>query len=341
MVQPVRIGFLLIQRFSALGFLCASEPLRVTNRLGERTLFEWVVLSENGEPVTASNGMQIRPAAALDAHTDIDWLIICSGFEPLKYSTPALPRLLRRLAARHVTIGGLDTAAFILAQARLVHDLRVTVHWEASAAFTESFPDIAVSGELFEDHDRIFTCAGGTASIDFMLHRIARLHGATLARRVSEQFIHTTIRLPGAPQRLRSPATAAPGSRILARALTLMERISDRRLTSEELETATRYCARHVERQFRRHFGWGPATHHRKLRLAKARSLLRETSLPIADIASICGFDSRPNFCRAYGAEYGLAPSADRHEPERGQPLIRADSLPDPAGPVSPPTGGA
>ncbi|WP_264784142.1 GlxA family transcriptional regulator [Gluconacetobacter azotocaptans] len=313
--MTVRIGFLLIPRFSALGFLCAAEPLRVANRLAEERLFEWTVFSEDGRPVAASNGMQIAADAPLGPDAALDSLVVVAGFEPLKQISPRLPRLLRRLAARRGEIGALDTGAFVLAQARLVDQVPVTMHWEVCAAFAEAFPDLMPSSELFEDHGRIFTSAGGTASIDLMLHRIARLHGPRLARRVAEQFIHSAIRLPGEPQRRRALRDAPAGGRILARLTAWMESVADRRVAPGELSDLAGRSPRHIERLFRRQYGWGPAAHHRKLRLARARTLLRETALSIVDIADACGFESRSNFSRAYRSEFGIAPARDRVEP--------------------------
>ena len=57
--------FLLMPGFSAIGFISAIEPLRVANRFrGE--LYRWHVLSADGGPVLASNGMSLNADAALE-----------------------------------------------------------------------------------------------------------------------------------------------------------------------------------------------------------------------------------------------------------------------------------
>ncbi|NVN12660.1 helix-turn-helix domain-containing protein, partial [Nguyenibacter vanlangensis] len=114
-----------------------------------------------------------------------------------------------------------------------------------------------------------------------------------------------------APQRGRSPAH----NRRLARVVALMEQTTDRRLGVGEL-TAIAHCSeRHLERVFHHAFGWGMAAHHRKLRLARARTILRETDLPVTEIAAATGFESRSGFSRAYRDEFGVPPAADRIEP--------------------------
>ncbi|WP_173570350.1 GlxA family transcriptional regulator [Acetobacter conturbans] len=320
-LMTCRIGFLLVPRFSALGFLCAAEPLRVANRLAGQSLYEWKVISQDGTAVPASNGMLMAADGSLsdivsDQTFPLDWLIVCSGFSPLNGFPRSSDPIIRRLAGAGVQMGGLDTGAFLLARAGLGQDIRMTMHWEALPAFAEAFPCMQASSELFEDFGTIFTCAGGTASIDLMLNRISRLKGTAFARRVSEQFIHTTIRHAAAAQKLPLKSGHASHNRILVRAITMMESITDRRITIEELTRTALCSARHLERLFHAHFGWGVSQHHRKIRLARARTMLRETDMAIADIAIACGFESRTNFSRAYGVEFSRPPTHDRTEPD-------------------------
>jgi len=61
--KPQKIGFLLIPEFSMIAFTAAIEPLRSANRLRRQSLYEWVTLSLDGLPVTASNGVAITPSA--------------------------------------------------------------------------------------------------------------------------------------------------------------------------------------------------------------------------------------------------------------------------------------
>lgn len=120
--------------------------------------------------------------------------MVVAGFEPLKFTTPALEHWLRRLDHEGVTLGAIDTGACVLAEAGLLDGHRLTLHWEAIDAFKESYPQLTVTQELFEIDRRRITCAGGTASIDLMLDLIAQAHGPDLAIQVSEQFVLGRIR---------------------------------------------------------------------------------------------------------------------------------------------------
>jgi transcriptional regulator GlxA family with amidase domain len=67
-----------------------------------------------------------------------------------------------------------------------------------------------------------------------------------------------------------------------------------------------------VERLFREQIGASPKTFYLKLRLARARTLLRQTIHPILAVALECGFGSSSHFCHAYKRVYGIAPSDER-----------------------------
>ena len=75
--KPLRIAFLLVPRFSMMAFAAAVEPLRAANRLSGSPLFEWQLVSADGNPVTASNGISVAAQGSLaelrvTAHADSD-----------------------------------------------------------------------------------------------------------------------------------------------------------------------------------------------------------------------------------------------------------------------------
>src|SRR4029079_15609483 len=69
---------------------------------------------------------------------------------------------------------------------------------------------------------------------------------------------------------------------------------------------------RQLERLFPRNIGHGVHFHYRWLRLERARQLLRETTLPVLDVALATGFASASQFARAYARAFGEPPSRTR-----------------------------
>lgn len=328
---PEPIGFLLIRHFSMMAFFSAVEPLRVANRLAGRPLFSWHAFAADGEPVEASNGMRLMVEGPIAGLKGVPTLFVVAGFEPQQAATRRLLGTLRTLAREGLTLGALDTGVHLLARARLVDGVRVTMHWEAVSAFQEEFPDIEVSDELFEVAPRRITCAGGTAALDMMLDMIAAKHGPALAVAVSEQFIHDRIRDRRAHQRMElSSRLGVTNSRIL-KIVDVMERNLEQPVGNEELAERAGVSARQLERLFRLHLDSTPSAYYMRLRLERARQLLRQTDMSVVDIAMAAGFSSASCLSRAYRARFGRPPRQDRHEamPGAGPQLGQAS----PAGP--------
>lgn len=68
----------------------------------------------------------------------------------------------------------------------------------------------------------------------------------------------------------------------------------------------------HFYREFKRLIGQTPVNYLIGLRLGRAAVYLRETSLPIAEIAELCGFNDPYYFCRVFVRRHGVSPSRFR-----------------------------
>jgi AraC family carnitine catabolism transcriptional activator len=309
---PERISFLLVPNFSMMAFMSAVEPLRVANRFGERELFSWRVLSSDGQPVTASNGMRVLADAAVADVERVSMLFVCASFDPERYADHALFVWLRRMAAYGSLLGAIDTGCFILARAGLLDGYRVTLHWESVGSFVEAFPAIQVSEELFEVDRNRFTCAGGTAALDMMLHLIARRHGQELAVAISEQFIHDRIRDRSDHQRMTLCARLGIHNAHVLRVVALMEKHIETPLPLEALAQEAGVSLRQLERLFACHLGETPRGYYLGLRLNCARRLLQQTSMQVIAVALACGFTSAAPLSRAYKTRFGCSPREDR-----------------------------
>lgn len=310
--MPQDISFLLLPGFSALGFMSAIEPLRVANRFREN-LYRWHILSVDGAPVAASNGISLNAEAAFADADDVQSVFVVAGFEPLACYSRALGDWLKRLDRANVTLGGIDTGAFILAEAGLLRPTdSVTLHWEALSAFRERYPSVEASGDLFEIGERRITCAGGTASIDMMLDLIALSHGAALASAISEQFVLSRIRQRSDHQRMEIAARYGVHNPRLIQVIGVMEQNMEEPLAPADLAQAIGVTRRQLERLFCSLLKDTPTHFYLQLRLDRARELLRQTDMSITAICVACGFESPSHFSRTYRARFGASPRRDR-----------------------------
>jgi AraC-like DNA-binding protein len=74
----------------------------------------------------------------------------------------------------------------------------------------------------------------------------------------------------------------------------------------------------HLRTRFRKTCGVSIGKHLRRLRLERARGLLRMTSARVGEVAEQCGYGSLYSFSRAFQKAYGVAPTTFREAQRRG-----------------------
>ena len=322
------IYFLLCANFSMIAFTMAIEPLRIANRMAGKTLYRWELISTDGKAVVASNGVEVAVAKSMAAvqrecmgPVRSRMVIVCTGIEVEAIDDRALFAWLRRMHAQGAGIGGLCTAAWVLAEAGLLDGKRCAIHWENLPGFAERFPEAQVKSVLFEADQNIYTCAGGTASLDMMLNLIGASVGPEIIARVCEQCLIDRIRAPDDRQRLPLGARIGVQHPKMLEIVEMMEANIGEPVTLVDMSRRTGLSRRHVERLFRQHMGRSPARYYLEVRLERARRLLRHSSIPIVEVAIATGFVSASHFSKRYRERYKVSPQADRREVEAGRPM--------------------
>lgn len=308
---PQAVHFLILEGFSMLGLLAGVEPLRAANRFCP-DLFTWQFVSVDGEPVTASNDMAFEAQASLSDHLDVQTCIVCTGYHPEQHFDQRIFSWLRDRAMEGCVLGGIDTGSIFLAKAGLLRGYRATVHWEHLNAFREDFTDVHITGALYEiDRDRL-TSSGGTSSLDMMLQLISVQHGYPLAVKVSEQFIHERIREPQDEQRMPISLRMRVHHPEVVRAIEIMEQNLQEPLSLQDIAATVGLSSRQMSRVFQDNLDQCPSSLYLKMRMERARQLLRQTSMRILDVAFACGFQSNAALSRAYKSIYGYPPLQER-----------------------------
>ena len=295
-----------------MAFASAIEPLRSANRLRGDKRFEWRLYSRDGAPVRASNGLDIGVHGAIDDGSALDLLLVCAGTRDAGSGDPASHKWLRGLARRGTAIGGISLGAYVLARAGLLDGRRCALHWESLVAFSEEFPRIRTTPDIFVVDGNRRTCSGGTAALDMMLHLITEREGRALANDVSEQFIHPRIRGMQDSQRMALQSRVGAANDKLIAAIDRMETTNEDPLRVRTIAAEVNLSARQLERLFVKYLRASPSRYYLKLRLDRARSMLLETTKPVLDVAVACGFASASHFSRCYRSVYGHKPSAER-----------------------------
>ena len=311
-VPPQTIGFLLLDQFTLISLASAVEPLRMANQLTGQELYRWHTFTLGGAQVWASDGMPITPDSSIDDALLLDTVIVCGGTGIQSAVTREHITWLRTQARRTKRMGGVCTGSWALAQAGLLDGFDCSVHWEFLAAMQEAFPRVNLSSSLFTlDRDR-FTSSGGTAPMDMMLHLISRDHGHELSAAISDMFVYERIRNEQDHQRVPLKHMLGTHQPKLQEIVALMEANLEEPIELDELANYVGLSRRQLERLFQKYLKSSPSRYYLKLRLIRARQLLKQTSISIVELSVVCGFVSTPHFSKCYRECFGIPPSDER-----------------------------
>ncbi|MFK5980031.1 MAG: GlxA family transcriptional regulator [Rhizobiaceae bacterium] len=313
------VVFYLVPDFSMIAFATAIEPMRIANRMLGYEYYRWRLASLDGNSVRASNGIKVsvtrnlkeeRQALSTSMRPAITFL--CSGIDVEKVDNKSLYAYLRENKNSGVTVAGLCTGAYLLAMAGLLNGKRCAIHWENLPGFAEKFPTAEVYADLYEIDGNIWTCAGGTASLDMMLAMIARDHGDEIVNSVCEQALTDRVRSPTDRQRLPLRARLGVQNSKVLSIIEFMEANISEPLQLLEIAGYVGLSRRQIERLFHQHMGRSPARYYLEVRLDRARHLLIQSTLPVVDVAIACGFISASHFSKCYREMYGKPPLQER-----------------------------
>lgn len=311
----------LLPKFSMLALFCLLEPLRVANRFGQ-PLFAWELLSSDGQPVTASNGVTLNVDRATNGIPQGEMLAIVASYEAEVTVGQKQLSWLRHVAAQGKLICGLETAAFIMARAGVLAGHSVALHWESIPAFREEFPELPISPARYVFDGTRLTGSGGAASLDLMLDWLELTHGTTLAQSVARQLMHE--RLPPlseetdqARQRRHQYPTA------VVKAMDIMEATISSPLSMTTIGDRVGKSPRQLSRLFREYVDLSPQRYYLAIRLDRAQQILSESQLSVTQAAIATGFDHLAHFSRAYKARFNTSPRETARHDKAGPAFIR------------------
>jgi transcriptional regulator GlxA family with amidase domain len=239
--------------------------------------------------------MALTPAQ----HEVVDWL-----------RTVAAPRL------GDITVASVCTGAFLLGAAGLLDGRDCTTHHDYLAGLQRRYPLARVlSNRLLVEDGQVMSSAGVTAGIDLALHLIFKHFGAAAAVRVARDNVVPFRRLardPALDVQLRYRNHDHP---LVHAVQDFLSEQPGRALSSEALAARFSLSYRHLARLFQQECGVSLKQYQQQLRLAMARTLLRDSDLAVEVVAERCGFASPQAFRAAWRQEESVAPSRWRTMP--------------------------
>lgn len=307
-----------LPNFTLMSFALFVDVLRLAADEGDRSRqirHRWTIVAPTLEPVKASNGMAFAPWETLGDPSRFDYIVIAGGLLRRRHDQDdEIIDWLRRADAAGVTILGLCTGVFTLAQAGLLDGHKICVSWFHVHEFHDEFPDAhVVATELFVVDGERVTCAGGRGAADMAAWIIERHAGAAVARKALDILLIGPGKR-GDELQPRPPVADGVRNESVRRAILLMEERRDRMLPIPSLARAVGLSRRQLERLFVDETGMSPAQFATRMRIQYADWLMATTERSLTEIALECGYADVAHFSRSYKRFYGQPPSIARQE---------------------------
>ena len=250
----------------------------------------------------------------------MDCVIVCGGVGIQRSVTREHVTFLQAQARQGRRLGAVCTGSWALARAGLLDGTIAACTGNAWRRCRKPSPGGHEHPPVLHRPQPLHS-SGGTAPMDMMLHLIGREHGRELSAAISEMFIYERIRNEQDHQRVPLKHMLGTNQPKLQEIVALMEANLEEPIDLDELAVYVNVSRRQLERLFQKYLHCSPSR-YLKLRLIRARQLLKQTSMSIIEVASVCGFVSTPHFSKCYREYFGIPPRDERQGQPLGQPVV-------------------
>ena len=208
-------------------------------------------------------------------------------------------------------IMAIGTGVWLPARAGLLGNQAATTHWHALNAFEMDFPDVRLKRDhLLTQAGQVYCAASINSGADLMTHLISTVFGSEAAAYVERQF-SPEARM-SFDKRVFTEDAELHADETIALAQSWLQQRWQHPLSIEGLVEVTGLSARQLGRRFKRVTGITPGDYLLKTKCRFAREWLKNSDLPISDIAQLCGFSDSSHMGRVFKRWQGVSPSEYR-----------------------------
>ncbi|AHA72310.1 TPA: DJ-1/PfpI family protein [Bacillus thuringiensis] len=190
MMNKWSVGIFLFNEVEVLDFAGPFEVFSVTE-VNEEKPFTVYTVSENGEMITARNGLKVQPDYSIENLPPVDILIIPGGLGAREYEikNEIVIKWIRQQMKEVKLMTSVCTGALLLAKAGLLEGLKATTHWASIEKFKNEFQNVEVIENVkFVDEGHIITSAGISAGINMAFHIVKNLLGMHVAEDTAKRM---------------------------------------------------------------------------------------------------------------------------------------------------------
>ena len=316
--SDIRVAFILCPRFTLMAFAAFVESLRHAADEADysRQIYcTWKIVAEDmAQPIDASCGARLLPHEPLGDFGRLNYIVVVGGLLPHALNVGSRTRdYILAAHRRGISVVGLCTGSFVLAELGLLDGRRCAVHHEHVGAFRTAFPDTHPEADApYINDNEVLTCPGGAAALDLAFHLIDAHCGKSRALKGLSSLLVSRSDIRRSLVHVPHGHLACCGDPAVEAAIAAMQQAVSAPLPIRALASRIGCSERELCRRFHKHGQVSPSDAYRDIRLAHGRRLLLGSSKSLVQIADECGFADAAHFIRCFKAAYAEAPGAYR-----------------------------
>ncbi|NEQ95440.1 MAG: DJ-1/PfpI family protein [Cyanothece sp. SIO2G6] len=186
----MNIGIYIYDEAEVLDFSGPFEVFSTAVRIADTpNIFSVFLVNETGKAVTARGGYRVNPRYGFSDHPPIDILVIVGGVHTGEIKKQRVLYWIKEQSEKAQLVASVCTGAFLLAEAGVLSNQKVTTHWEDIPDLRKCYPNLEVlENQRWVDEGNIITSGGISAGIDMSLHLVSKIYGVELAQKTAKQM---------------------------------------------------------------------------------------------------------------------------------------------------------
>lgn len=288
----------------------ANNLNRSQNKKGQQQSFTVEVISESNNSLELVGGLNLASKSLHLAEQEPDLLILPALWRsPLKQlNNHALLDYLSSFKHKKSTVCAVGTSSFLLAETGLLDGQAATTHWFYNQLFEQRYPNINLKKHYLITESNNIYCAGSVNSVaDLMVYLIRGFYGNAIANSVERQF-SPEIRQDFEKTAYRNTSFNPLHDELILEAQLLMQKNISKPIKITDIARHVDLSSRSFNRRFKAATDLTPTNYYHTLRLEHAASLLQQSNLSIAEIASLSGYEDNSHFAAQFKKMTSLTP---------------------------------
>ncbi len=330
--QTIQVGVLALDRALASAITAPLDAFRVANALYSREhptanapIALRLIHSNASASVDCIGQLRITdlaPSKDRQSDLDVDYLIVPGlGFRVPEDMLPVLRamsdtlQLLRDAHQRGTTLCASCSGTLLVAAAGLLDQQKATTSWWLAPVFQREFPNVDVDARaMLTTAHRVITAGASLAMFDLVLHIIEAHLGAAFASRCARILLVDQQRQSQAPY-VQDALMFKPRSSFADKIDSyLRTHLTNPQLNIDQIAEHCTMSTRSLIRHFQATFNKSPQAYVQQLRVERAKTLLANSHLGLAEIVDQIGYADVASFRKLFRRLTDLTPAGYRQK---------------------------